>query len=203
VSLTIQQAVLILTPLEYISAQKSKGEVLVFQRGRIPKELKEKNKGDAEEGKGSNGSGKAGSGEHKEADTSIIQRQTAIFSWKDVVYDIKIKKETRRILDHVDGWVKPGTLTALMVCPIFEGDCGADEFRVSLVLVKPLYSMFWLPESLWVLSLVKCSSMADSEMSLSSERPDTSNSKTCISKLRPSGRLYDSPPSYDSPTRLQ
>jgi ATP-binding cassette, subfamily G (WHITE), member 2, PDR len=34
--------------------------------------------------------------------------------WHDVVYDIKIKSETRRILDHVDGWVKPGTLTALM-----------------------------------------------------------------------------------------
>lgn len=27
---------------------------------------------------------------------------------------MKIKSETRRILDHVDGWVKPGTLTALM-----------------------------------------------------------------------------------------
>lgn len=44
-----------------------------------------------------------------------IQRQTSIVSWKDVVYDIKIKGEERRILDHVDGWVKPGTLTALMV----------------------------------------------------------------------------------------
>jgi ABC-type multidrug transport system ATPase subunit len=31
-----------------------------------------------------------------------------------VIYDIKIKGETRRLLDHVDGWVKPGTLTALM-----------------------------------------------------------------------------------------
>jgi ATP-binding cassette subfamily G (WHITE) protein 2 (PDR) len=29
-------------------------------------------------------------------------------------HSIKIKKEERRILDHVDGWVKPGTLTALM-----------------------------------------------------------------------------------------
>ena len=29
-------------------------------------------------------------------------------------YDVKIKSETRRILDNVDGWVKPGTLTALM-----------------------------------------------------------------------------------------
>ena len=47
--------------------------------------------------------------------SATIQQQTAIFQWKDICYDIKIKKETRRILDHVDGWVKPGTLTALMV----------------------------------------------------------------------------------------
>ncbi len=45
---------------------------------------------------------------------TIIKRQTAIFQWSDVCYDIKIKGEPRRILDHVDGWVKPGTLTALM-----------------------------------------------------------------------------------------
>ena len=43
-----------------------------------------------------------------------IQRQEAIFSWKDVCYDVKIKGENRTILNHVDGWVKPGTLTALM-----------------------------------------------------------------------------------------
>lgn len=46
--------------------------------------------------------------------STVIERQTAIFQWQDVCYDIKIKKEDRRILDHVDGWVKPGTLTALM-----------------------------------------------------------------------------------------
>ncbi|KAH7165897.1 ABC-2 type transporter-domain-containing protein [Dactylonectria macrodidyma] len=43
-----------------------------------------------------------------------IQKQTAVFHWKDLCYDIMIKSENRRILDHVDGWVKPGTLTALM-----------------------------------------------------------------------------------------
>ena len=46
--------------------------------------------------------------------SAVIAKQTAIFSWQDVTYDIKIKSEERRILDHVDGWVKPGTLTALM-----------------------------------------------------------------------------------------
>ena len=45
-----------------------------------------------------------------------IQKQTAIFHWDGVNYDIKIKGEPRRLLNEVDGWVKPGTLTALMVC---------------------------------------------------------------------------------------
>jgi hypothetical protein len=48
-------------------------------------------------------------------DEIMIQKQTAVFHWKDVCYDIKIKGQPRRLLDHVDGWVKPGTLTALMV----------------------------------------------------------------------------------------
>jgi hypothetical protein len=47
--------------------------------------------------------------------SGTIQKQTSIFQWKNICYDIQIKKEERRILDRVDGWVKPGTLTALMV----------------------------------------------------------------------------------------
>jgi len=43
-----------------------------------------------------------------------IQKQTAVFHWDGVNYDIKIKGEPRRLLDDVDGWVQPGTLTALM-----------------------------------------------------------------------------------------
>ncbi|EGW34906.1 multidrug resistance protein CDR1 [Spathaspora passalidarum NRRL Y-27907] len=36
------------------------------------------------------------------------------FLWRDLTYEIRIKKEDRIILDHVDGWVKPGEITALM-----------------------------------------------------------------------------------------
>lgn len=43
-----------------------------------------------------------------------LSKSEAIYHWRDVCYDVQIKKDTRRILDHVDGWVKPGTLTALM-----------------------------------------------------------------------------------------
>ncbi|XDG06438.1 hypothetical protein ABKA04_006053 [Annulohypoxylon sp. FPYF3050] len=101
---------------ELVSEKKSKGEVLVFRRGHRPAQFKEK-KGDIEEGEGprvgpsvTNASRINGNG--KEA--GAIQEQSSVFHWKDVCYDIKIKGEPRRILDHVDGWVKPGTLTALM-----------------------------------------------------------------------------------------
>lgn len=97
---------------EFITAKKSKGEVLVFRRGHIPAALKSKSVDEE-----SAASTIAGAEKTKNADISaIIRKQTAIFHWEDVCYDIKIKGETRRILDHVDGWVKPGTLTALMVC---------------------------------------------------------------------------------------
>ncbi|RCK64328.1 Multidrug resistance protein CDR2 [Candida viswanathii] len=43
-----------------------------------------------------------------------ISDKKEIFFWKDLTYQVKIKKEDRVILDHVDGWVKPGQITALM-----------------------------------------------------------------------------------------
>lgn len=48
--------------------------------------------------------------------TTEIQLESGsdIFHWRDVCYDIPYQGHTRRLLDHVDGWVKPGTLTALM-----------------------------------------------------------------------------------------
>ncbi|WWD22190.1 hypothetical protein CI109_106681 [Kwoniella shandongensis] len=100
---------------ELISAKKSKGEILVFPRGRIPKSLLTHTSSDGESQRtAGNNVSRQVSRTKERVDANIIQRQTAIFSWKDVVYDIKIKGEPRRILDHVDGWVKPGTLTALM-----------------------------------------------------------------------------------------
>ena len=101
-----------LAAAELIQAKKSKGEVLLFRRGHKPTSLNE-HKSDLEAF--SHAPGVARERNVRKQDVSaIIQRQTAIFQWKDVCFDIKIKKETRRILDHVDGWVKPGTMTALM-----------------------------------------------------------------------------------------
>ncbi|KAL2128209.1 hypothetical protein VTI74DRAFT_9521 [Chaetomium olivicolor] len=105
---------------ENVAAKKSKGEVLVFRRGHKPASFKE-NKGDAESGgtpiagpvtKAANGHVSDGNSSDKEA--GMLQKQTSVFHWNNVCYEVKVKGETRQILDHVDGWVKPGTLTALM-----------------------------------------------------------------------------------------
>lgn len=100
-----------LAATEFISAKKSKGEILLFRRGHTPTTLKHRL--EDEESTDVTGAELTKKESYTEA-TDVIQRQTAIFSWRDVCYDIKIKSEERRILDHVDGWVKPGTLTALM-----------------------------------------------------------------------------------------
>lgn len=99
--------------VEQVRGVRSKGEILIFPRGH---EHVVKNHADLE-----SQSAKA-SPNDSEMDTPVVretssvnlQKQEGIFQWQDVCYDIKIKGEPRRLLDHIDGWVKPGTLTALM-----------------------------------------------------------------------------------------
>lgn len=108
---------------ESIQARKSKGEVLIYPRLRIPDEFKHKGKQDDAEAAMAGAARKAHLANdtkgQPELEDTVIQKQTSLFSWQDVTLDIKIKGEPRRLLDHVDGWVKPGTLTALMVSEPF------------------------------------------------------------------------------------
>ncbi|KAL4924926.1 ABC-2 type transporter-domain-containing protein [Aspergillus undulatus] len=95
---------------EYISEQKSKGEVLLFRRGHQPSILP----GESDPENSSQLANAPKTEQSEPSSSARIQKQTAIFHWEDVCYDIKIKGQPRRILDNVDGWVKPGTCTALM-----------------------------------------------------------------------------------------
>ncbi|KAG8532824.1 uncharacterized protein KY384_002702 [Bacidia gigantensis] len=102
---------------ELVAAQRSKGEVLVFPRGKIPGFAKKKSSSDEEEKVDDRPTADGAVIEKTVTAGDVppsIQKQTAIFHWQAVNYDIKIKGEGRRILNDVDGWVKPGTLTALM-----------------------------------------------------------------------------------------
>lgn len=98
---------------ENVSEKKSKGEVLLFRRGYKPASFKD-NKGDSESG----GVPVSGPVVNKGSDGNVsdgnIQASTSTFHWNNVCYEVKVKGETRQILNNVDGWVKPGTLTALM-----------------------------------------------------------------------------------------
>ncbi|PSR83352.1 ABC-2 type transporter [Coniella lustricola] len=101
---------------ELSSGAGSTAEFLVFQRGHVPAHLQDANSPNDEEKQISSSSQGpvTGSSANNDASVGALVPQKDIFTWKDVVYDIQIKGEPRRLLDHVSGWVKPGTLTALM-----------------------------------------------------------------------------------------
>ncbi|KAF3807378.1 ZEB2-regulated ABC transporter 1 [Colletotrichum gloeosporioides] len=104
---------------EYAKPPKSEGEVLVFRRGKAPAGVDDKAHLDEE---------------NQRKETTVIEMEhlsrpekqgaehrprpsacgKPIFHWEDICYDVKIKGQDRRILDHVDGFVQPGVITALM-----------------------------------------------------------------------------------------
>lgn len=95
--------------VEINSSTTSTAEQLVFRRGHVPAYLQAHEKQtDAESGESKHEK------EEGVGDVSAIEEQKGIFTWRNVVYDIEIKGEPRRLLDHVSGYVKPGTMTALM-----------------------------------------------------------------------------------------
>jgi ATP-binding cassette subfamily G (WHITE) protein 2 (PDR) len=96
---------------ELNSTTSSTAEVLVFRRGHVPAKMQgNPENGARDEEKGEDRVTKEGGSSET---VNVLAPQKDIFTWNDVVYDIQIKEETRRLLDHVSGWVKPGTLTAL------------------------------------------------------------------------------------------
>jgi ATP-binding cassette subfamily G (WHITE) protein 2 (PDR) len=106
--------VVYLVATELNSKSSSTAEFLVFRRGHVPQYMQESQ---TDEENGSEKQGKAiaeGQTNEKDDKVNVIPPQKDIFTWRDVCYDITIKGEPRRLLDNVSGWVKPGTLTALM-----------------------------------------------------------------------------------------
>jgi ABC-type multidrug transport system ATPase subunit/ABC-type multidrug transport system permease subunit len=99
---------------QFIVLQKSRGEVLLFRRNKMPKQglsdpenldqgvvvYEEKTKAPASDA----------------VKDALQELRTATFLWDGLSYDVKInKKTTKRVLDDIEGFVRPGTLTMLMV----------------------------------------------------------------------------------------
>ena len=105
---------------EYISAERTRGDVLLYHRGHGGKPSKQ-----ASDPEGAITSPifaqdidkEEGGDSHHERPRTVqnILKQSSVFHWDNLSYEVKTKHGTKKILNSIDGWVKPGTLTALMV----------------------------------------------------------------------------------------
>ncbi|KAK3995214.1 ABC-2 type transporter-domain-containing protein [Cladorrhinum sp. PSN332] len=90
---------------------------LVFRRGRGPDGIALKGKRRADDVESRTAASTIASSPlmgAKNSKTPVSASQDETFSWQNVCLDIKTKQGSRRLLDNVSGWVRPGTLTALM-----------------------------------------------------------------------------------------
>jgi hypothetical protein len=135
---------------EYIVPDKPRGEVLLFQRGhrQVTHEKPQRDEESATEPRHVGEESINGPPPYsKEARQINLQKQSGVLHWKGVCYEVSIKGQPRLISDHIDGWVRPGTLTALMVCLCISlaslGKCTvADRTRREpQALEKQLFSM--------------------------------------------------------------
>ncbi|KAL2703108.1 hypothetical protein AAEP93_007406 [Penicillium crustosum] len=94
--------------VEYTSQTKHTAEALVFRPGHMPLPQCQ---GDMESGQEL-----FTKLEFRNPESRIdnFPKQTDTISWKGLNYDLPIQGGHKRLLEDVNGWVKPGTLTALM-----------------------------------------------------------------------------------------
>lgn len=107
---------LYLVATEYVLSQQSKGEVLLFRRRHVPAS---QSAGD-EEASNLYNRPLAHVAHDKDSQASRdlpvhVETYGASLAWDRLSYNVKNKNGSRNILDNIEGWVKPRTLTALMV----------------------------------------------------------------------------------------
>ncbi|KAI6304094.1 hypothetical protein MCOR22_000612 [Pyricularia oryzae] len=115
--------------MERMKPNKGGGAITVFKRGQVPKQLEStietggKGKGgnEKDEEVGTTGSGSQtpvspgeGSTEEDDKTSNQVAKNETIFTFRDVNYEISSKGGKRKLLSDVQGYVRPGKLTALM-----------------------------------------------------------------------------------------
>lgn len=212
VAFTIGLCVAHLVVSEIVAAARSKGEVLVFKRGALRQQRKSRSATDEEVQAG--GHSKNTEMEDVAVEANVA-KQTSILHWQNVSYSVKSGGEERRILDNVDGWVKPGTLTALMGVSgvssvltlhvrriIFANTLAGWQNNATGCTCKPCHhgccdgghaggrrAAYVMPHWTMLDAVVLTTSQA---MTRSSERLATSSSKTCTSRQPRCARLWNS-----------
>ncbi|KAI9772587.1 MAG: ATP-binding cassette transporter snq2 [Geoglossum umbratile] len=116
---------------EYISPAPGKGEFLIFRQGHEPESVRRAlQAGEVVDDLESGASNQPLTGTTTEvSEVRGLVKSEDTFTWENISYDIPLSDGTsRRLLSNVTGYVKPGTLTALM------GESGAGKTTLLNVL---------------------------------------------------------------------
>ncbi|KAF2091805.1 ABC drug exporter AtrF [Saccharata proteae CBS 121410] len=111
--------------MELQKPNKGGGAVTIYKRGQVPRAVEsamENNSQPRDEETGTDHAAGAGSPkdapssdtENEERPTQGVAKNDTIFTWQDVNYTIPYENGERQLLKDVQGYVKPGKLTALM-----------------------------------------------------------------------------------------
>lgn len=100
---------------ELINPVSAGGDMLLFKRGHMPSNIDESDEAVAD-------------AKDLENILSHTEGEPDVFSWQNVSYTVPVPGGTRKLLDNVQGYVKPGTMTALM------GESGAGKTTLLNVL---------------------------------------------------------------------
>ncbi|KXH44175.1 ABC-2 type transporter [Colletotrichum simmondsii] len=112
--------------MEHMKPNTGGGAITVFKRGQVPKKVEDSiaaggrsKKSDEESGEASNSTqtmtADTAKKEKSDEDTmKQVARNETVFTFRNVKYVIPFEKGERTLLDDVQGYVRPGKLTALM-----------------------------------------------------------------------------------------
>lgn len=125
IAITIGLCCIYLLATEFNPSEQSRGEILTFCEGNDHKLRRSKDLEATATSEFSPAPAVMAKAEDRvgTADGDIAKERTlsATFIWNSLCYEVNSKKDVRQLLKDVEGWVKPGTLTALM------GPSGAGE----------------------------------------------------------------------------
>lgn len=109
---------LYLLATEYISLHKSRGEVLLFRRTMTKSTKVDDEETSAVKRNNDDTSATPNSSAPSIKASPESMANGATFLWENLSYEIPVKQGQKKILESIEGWINPGTLTALIVCPL-------------------------------------------------------------------------------------